>query len=227
MIERFEQYLSFIERIDSPWVGLNFDIGHAYCVGEDPQNWVAKMAGPHAALSPRRHRRHARPPAPDPGPRRDRLPGHARGHRKDRLRRLAHGRALSLHRRPRRRRPRSQAVSRTAAHQAIGWHAQQWAWRLMKTRWRAYFELLRFPAVFTAFADVMMGYLVTQGSFQPPWVVALLIVASSLIYLAGMVLNDVHDADVDAVERPKRRSRADAFRLLRPSGSGGACSRAA
>jgi sugar phosphate isomerase/epimerase len=25
-------------------IGLNFDIGHAYCVGEDPRNWVPKMA---------------------------------------------------------------------------------------------------------------------------------------------------------------------------------------
>ena len=33
-----------MERIDSKMVGLNFDVGHAYCVGEDPQNWVAKMA---------------------------------------------------------------------------------------------------------------------------------------------------------------------------------------
>jgi sugar phosphate isomerase/epimerase len=46
MIEEFEQYLKFVERIDSPAVGLNFDIGHAYCVGEDPQDWVARMA-PH------------------------------------------------------------------------------------------------------------------------------------------------------------------------------------
>lgn len=46
LIEKFEEYLEFMERIDSPWVGLNFDIGHAYCVGEDPENWVAKMA-PH------------------------------------------------------------------------------------------------------------------------------------------------------------------------------------
>jgi sugar phosphate isomerase/epimerase len=43
-IERFEQYLEFVDRIDSPYVGLNFDVGHAYCVGEDPQDWVAKMA---------------------------------------------------------------------------------------------------------------------------------------------------------------------------------------
>jgi sugar phosphate isomerase/epimerase len=45
-IERFDEYLEFVARIDSPHVGLNFDIGHAYCVGEDPQNWVARMA-PH------------------------------------------------------------------------------------------------------------------------------------------------------------------------------------
>jgi len=49
LIERFDEYERFIERIDSPWVGLNFDIGHAYCVGEDPQDWVARVA---------RHTRH-------------------------------------------------------------------------------------------------------------------------------------------------------------------------
>ena len=43
LIERFEQYLEFMTRIDSPWVGLNFDIGHAYCVEQDPQDWVARM----------------------------------------------------------------------------------------------------------------------------------------------------------------------------------------
>jgi sugar phosphate isomerase/epimerase len=43
LIEKFDQYLEFVERIDSPLVGLNFDIGHAYCVGEDPQDWVDKM----------------------------------------------------------------------------------------------------------------------------------------------------------------------------------------
>lgn len=43
LIEKFGEYLEFIERIDSPWVGLNFDIGHAYCVGEDPQHWIEPM----------------------------------------------------------------------------------------------------------------------------------------------------------------------------------------
>jgi sugar phosphate isomerase/epimerase len=44
LIERFQQYLDFVGRIDSSMIGLNFDLGHAYCVGEDPQDWVAKMA---------------------------------------------------------------------------------------------------------------------------------------------------------------------------------------
>ncbi len=44
LIERFDQYLEFTSRIDSPMIGLNFDVGHAYCVGEDPQDWVVKMA---------------------------------------------------------------------------------------------------------------------------------------------------------------------------------------
>lgn len=44
LIEKFDQYLRFIERVQSPFVGLNFDIGHAYCVGEDPEDWVARMA---------------------------------------------------------------------------------------------------------------------------------------------------------------------------------------
>ncbi len=46
MIETFEQHLEFAGRIGSPWLGLNFDIGHAYCVGEAPERWIARMA-PH------------------------------------------------------------------------------------------------------------------------------------------------------------------------------------
>ncbi|HEY2761133.1 MAG TPA: sugar phosphate isomerase/epimerase family protein [Pirellulales bacterium] len=46
LIETFGQYLQFVQRIQSPWVKLNFDVGHAYCVGEDPEQWVQKM-GPH------------------------------------------------------------------------------------------------------------------------------------------------------------------------------------
>jgi sugar phosphate isomerase/epimerase len=44
LIEKFEQYLEFVDRIKSPSVGLNFDIGHAYCVGQEPEDWVERMA---------------------------------------------------------------------------------------------------------------------------------------------------------------------------------------
>jgi sugar phosphate isomerase/epimerase len=46
MIETFEQYLEFVGRVGSPQVGLNFDIGHAFCMGQEPQEWIARMA-PH------------------------------------------------------------------------------------------------------------------------------------------------------------------------------------
>src|SRR5262249_36987476 len=44
MIETFGQHLQFMRRIKSPAVGLNFDIGHAYCVGENPEEWVLTMS---------------------------------------------------------------------------------------------------------------------------------------------------------------------------------------
>ncbi len=85
LIERFSQYLSFLERIDSQLVALNFDVGHAYCVSEDPQDWIAKMATPHEALPPRRHRRDASASAPCPRPGGDRLRRDARRNSADRV----------------------------------------------------------------------------------------------------------------------------------------------
>lgn len=43
-IERFAEYEAFVAGLDASVVGLNFDIGHAYCVGEDPEKWIARMA---------------------------------------------------------------------------------------------------------------------------------------------------------------------------------------
>jgi 4-hydroxybenzoate polyprenyltransferase len=68
----------------------------------------------------------------------------------------------------------------------------------------AWLQLLRLANVLTVVADVMMGYLVTHGDLQPPLHFALLAAASCLLYLSGMVLNDVFDAEVDARERPER-----------------------
>ena len=69
---------------------------------------------------------------------------------------------------------------------------------------RAYLELLRLPNVFTAIADVMMGFLVVQGTFEPYSTLGLLVATSGCLYLAGMVFNDVFDRQIDAAERPER-----------------------
>jgi sugar phosphate isomerase/epimerase len=36
LLENSGQFLSFIKNLRSQWVGLNFDMGHFFCVGEDP-----------------------------------------------------------------------------------------------------------------------------------------------------------------------------------------------
>jgi hypothetical protein len=74
----------------------------------------------------------------------------------------------------------------------------------MIRRLTAWLQLLRLPNVFTAAADVTMGYVVTHGELQPVLYFGLLVSASCLLYLSGMVLNDVFDAEVDAIEQPHR-----------------------
>jgi sugar phosphate isomerase/epimerase len=44
LIETCEQAEEFMSRMTSPAVGLNFDIGHQYCVGEDPAVSVKRLA---------------------------------------------------------------------------------------------------------------------------------------------------------------------------------------
>lgn len=46
LIETADQFLELMQHIDSHGVGLNFDIGHFYCVGDDPAPTVHKLA-PH------------------------------------------------------------------------------------------------------------------------------------------------------------------------------------
>lgn len=85
----------------------------------------------------------------------------------------------------------------------------------------AYLQLLRLPTVFTAMADIMLGFVLTHrfvyGPFAGPadqlvpqvgWHEPAhffgLMVASCCLYLSGMVFNDVFDRNQDAVERPGR-----------------------
>ena len=93
----------------------------------------------------------------------------------------------------------------------------------------SYLELLRLPNVFTAVADVAMGFFFVavplnqhagmiipgcawafsddpQRSLLPigMWTLGLLAAASALLYSAGMVLNDVFDVELDREEQPDR-----------------------
>jgi 4-hydroxybenzoate polyprenyltransferase len=69
---------------------------------------------------------------------------------------------------------------------------------------RAYLQLLRLPNVFTAAADIMLGYLFTHEGPEPLVPFVFLLATSASLYLAGMVLNDLFDRDQDARERPHR-----------------------
>jgi sugar phosphate isomerase/epimerase len=44
LIETMDQFLEFRGYVDSPAVGLNFDIGHAYCVGDEPATTIPRLA---------------------------------------------------------------------------------------------------------------------------------------------------------------------------------------
>jgi 4-hydroxybenzoate polyprenyltransferase len=65
-------------------------------------------------------------------------------------------------------------------------------------------RLMRLPNVFTAIADVAMGYLFVHRAVESWAVLACLVAASAAMYTAGMVLNDVFDFEVDSKERPFR-----------------------
>jgi sugar phosphate isomerase/epimerase len=44
LIETADQFLELMRHLDSPAVGLNFDIGHSYCVGDDPAPTIQRLA---------------------------------------------------------------------------------------------------------------------------------------------------------------------------------------
>ena len=74
----------------------------------------------------------------------------------------------------------------------------------MPSRLLSWLRLLRLPNVFTALADVTMGFLFDRQSLEPVAAFICLATASALLYTAGMVLNDVFDIDIDTRERPQR-----------------------
>lgn len=68
----------------------------------------------------------------------------------------------------------------------------------------AWLQLMRFPAVFTAWCDVWLGWTIITGELSLDWRLILLTVTSSAMYLSGMVFNDWFDRKLDAIERPER-----------------------
>jgi sugar phosphate isomerase/epimerase len=44
LLETTDQYLEVAERVNAPSIGLNFDVGHAFCVREDLPRAIAKLA---------------------------------------------------------------------------------------------------------------------------------------------------------------------------------------
>jgi 4-hydroxybenzoate polyprenyltransferase len=74
------------------------------------------------------------------------------------------------------------------------------------SRLHAYLELVRLPNVFTAMADVLLGCLFVRADLEPDgrWLIGLLLAASSALYAAGVVLNDVFDLGLDLHQRPER-----------------------
>ena len=43
LIETADQYLEFASKISSPFLGLNFDIGHSYCVKDEPPETIHRL----------------------------------------------------------------------------------------------------------------------------------------------------------------------------------------
>ncbi|WP_435018894.1 sugar phosphate isomerase/epimerase family protein [Tundrisphaera sp. TA3] len=46
LVETTDQYLEVADRVNAPSIGLNFDVGHAFCVSEDLPRSIARLA-PH------------------------------------------------------------------------------------------------------------------------------------------------------------------------------------
>lgn len=72
---------------------------------------------------------------------------------------------------------------------------------LFRGRILPWMKLLRIPAVFTAWSDVIVGALVASPMETLTPRLIMLALASSCLYLAGMVLNDFFDRKEDAVHR--------------------------
>jgi 4-hydroxybenzoate polyprenyltransferase len=78
---------------------------------------------------------------------------------------------------------------------------------MMQIPWKTLAELVRLPNVFTALADIGLGWMVCWITVSPgsSWDSFLLLMfTSAFLYSAGMVWNDFFDLEQDREERPSR-----------------------
>jgi 4-hydroxybenzoate polyprenyltransferase len=71
----------------------------------------------------------------------------------------------------------------------------------------AYLRFIRFPGVFTAFADALAGFFIAHGAVSgalPDGNLVTVLVAVGCFYLGGMAWNDLFDVEEDALRRPER-----------------------
>lgn len=76
----------------------------------------------------------------------------------------------------------------------------------MWDRWIWFARLVRLPNVFTAPADVLAGYWLLAGAANPrlPDSLQWAAIGSCMLYIAGMIFNDIFDLDDDRRDRPDR-----------------------
>ena len=68
----------------------------------------------------------------------------------------------------------------------------------------AWLQLVRVPTVFTAMADIFLGFVLVNLSFDPVTNFLPLLGISVCLYWTGMILNDYFDRAIDAQQRPGR-----------------------
>ncbi len=73
-------------------------------------------------------------------------------------------------------------------------------------RLKEYLLLIRLPNVFTTPSNILVGYFAAAvSSAEANWAdLIALIVSSGLLYIAGIILNDFFDIEIDKKERPSR-----------------------
>ena len=69
---------------------------------------------------------------------------------------------------------------------------------------RHYLQLVRFPGIFTAFTNILLGYAVVQGEQFGLHLLGPLLATTGCLFLAGMSLNDYFDYKIDKKERLQR-----------------------